>query len=80
MPSPKNKPVRNQNKKLLTSKIRYVPIWSMRARYKSLTKATRRVGVGLPVRVLNVDSRGFSLLILLSLLALLILGRGAGSG
>ena len=77
---PQNKPAHNQNKKLLTSKNRYVSIRSMHARYKNLTKAAHRAEGGLHARRLNVDTRGLSLLILVSFLALLILGRGAGIG
>ena len=67
-------------KKLLTSKIRYVFIRSMHARNASVTNVTRRVSGDLFARSLNVDNRGLSLLILISLIVLLIIERGAGTG
>ena len=52
----------------------------MHVRNVSLTKVAHRVLDGLSVRELNVDYRGLSLLILVSLIVLLIIARGAGSG
>jgi hypothetical protein len=69
-----------RRKKLLTSKIRYVFIQCMRARKLSMTKVTHRVLGGLPARKLNVENRDLSLLILVSIIVLLIIGRGAGTG
>jgi len=69
-----------QSKKLLTSKFRYVSIWRMHARNVSVTKVAHRVFGGLSARKLNVENRGLSLLILVSIIVLLIIGRGAGTG
>ncbi len=52
----------------------------MHARNVSVTKVAHRVLGGLPARKLNVDNRGLSLLILVSIIVLLIIGRGAGIG
>ena len=52
----------------------------MHARNVSVMKVAHRVLGGLTERTLNVDYRGLSLLILVSLIALLIIGRGAGTG
>ena len=52
----------------------------MHARNVSVTKAAHRVPGDLFVRKLNVDNRSLSLLILISLIVLLIIGRGAGTG
>ena len=65
---------------MLTSKIRYVFIRSMRARNVSVTKVAYRVLGGLSAHRLNVENRGLSLLILVSLIVLLLIGRGAGTG
>ena len=67
-------------KKLLTSKFRYVFIRCMHARNVSVTKVAHRVLGDLSARKLNVDNRSLSLLILVSLIVLLIIGRGAGLG
>jgi hypothetical protein len=67
-------------KKLLTSKFRYVFIRSMHTRNVSVTNDTHRVPGDLFARKLNVDNRGLSLLILVSIIVLLIIGRGAGLG
>ena len=72
--------VHQQRKKLLTSKMRYVFIQCMHARNVSVTKVAHRILGGLTARKLNVDNRGLSLLILISLIVLLIIGRGAGTG
>jgi hypothetical protein len=64
----------------LTSKIRYVFIRNMHARYVSMTKDTHRVLGDLSARKLNVGNRGLSLLILVSIIVLLIIERGAGTG
>ena len=50
----------------------------MHARNINVTKVAHRVLGGLVARKLNVDNRGLNLLILISLMVLLILGRGAG--
>jgi hypothetical protein len=60
---------------LLTKKICYVFILSMRVQTNSMVKAARRTAGGLSVRGLNI-----SLLILLSIIVLLLIGRGAGTG
>jgi hypothetical protein len=60
-------------KKVLTSKFRYVFIEAMRAQPAKLTQTAIRYIDGLSLRALN-------LLGLASLLALLILSRGAGTG
>ena len=52
----------------------------MHARNASVTNVTHRVPGDLFARKLNVDNRGLSLLILVSLIVLLIIGRGAGLG
>jgi len=65
----------NQSKKLLTSKFRYVVIPRMRARNIKVSKVASRVSDGLLARKLNI-----SLLILISLIVLLIIERGAGTG
>jgi hypothetical protein len=67
-------------KKLLTSKIRYVSIQSMHAQYTSLTNTTHGVACGLSAQSLIMESRGPDFLIPVYLLALLIPGRGAGIG
>ena len=46
----------------------------------SVAKVAHRVLGGLTARKLNVDYRGLSFLILVSLIALLSIGRGAGTG
>jgi len=69
-----------QRKKLLTSKIRYVSIRSMYARNVNVIKVSHRIAGSLAARKLNVDKRGLSVLILISIIVLLILGRGAGTG
>ena len=60
-------------KKVLTSKFRYVFIESMHAQQVNLNQTAIRLFDGLSLRALN-------LLGLTSLLALLILSQGAGSG
>jgi hypothetical protein len=58
---------------VLTSKNRYVSIWSMRAYDNKQAKVAHRTAGGLSLRALN-------LLILGSLIVLLLLSQGAGSG
>jgi hypothetical protein len=65
---------------LLTSKIRYVFIHGMHVRNVSVIKVAHRVTGGLSAHKLNVENRGLRLLILVSLIVLLIIGRGAGTG
>lgn len=60
--------------------MRYVFILCMHARNINVTKVAHRVLGGLTAHKLNVDNRGLSLLILVSLIVLLIIGRGAGTG
>ena len=69
-----------QRKKLLTSKIHYVSIQDMYARNVSNTSVTLRIPGGQSARVLNVDYRELSPLILLAIILLLAIGRGAGTG
>ena len=52
----------------------------MYTRNVSVTPVAHRVFGGLTARKLNVDYRGLSLLILVSLIVLLSIGRGAGTG
>ena len=52
----------------------------MHARNINVTIVAHRVLGGLSVRKLNVEYRGLSLLILVSLIALLLIARGAGTG
>lgn len=52
----------------------------MHARNVSVTKVAHRVLGGLSAHKLNVENRGLSLLILVSLIVLLLIGRGAGTG
>ena len=52
----------------------------MHARNVSVTRVAHRVFGSLTARKLNVDYRGLNLLILASLIVLLIIGRGAGTG
>ena len=61
------------DRKLLTSKIRYVFIQSMRTHDNKQAKVAHRTAGDLSLRALN-------LLLLGSLLVLLILSQGAGSG
>ncbi len=60
--------------------MRYVFIQCMHARNINVTKVAYRVLGGLTARKLNVENRGLSLLILISLIVLLIIARGAGTG
>ncbi len=71
---------RGGEKKLLTSKIHYVSIKSMHARNTSLTNTAHGVADGLFAQSIIMESRGPGLLIPVVLLALLILGKGAGIG
>ena len=52
----------------------------MYARNVNVIKVSHRIAGSLAARKLNVDKRGLSVLILISIIVLLILGRGAGTG
>jgi hypothetical protein len=75
IPEPFGRIQPHHRKKLLTSKIRYVFIQCMHARNANVTKVAFRVFGGLAARRLDP-----SFLILASLIVLLIIGRGAGTG